>query len=152
MAVEWSIVLWLADKFPAVKKWLKDTAQKDKKRISELEKVHSEEMAKINAEHLDEIANFKKTISALEAKTCNLERQTKIMDTIPKGCWLIEGKVLYDKENGTYYCWNCWNKIVGRERRVLDGNEYYVKCNVCGVGAKLKEYPTPKAAPEEPLY
>ncbi|MDD5436554.1 MAG: hypothetical protein PHX20_03315 [Candidatus Omnitrophica bacterium] len=95
---------------------------------------------------------FLKRISDLETKNIELDRKSRIMDEVPDGFWFLHGKVLYDKENGTYYCWNCWNKLVGRERRVLDGDEYYVSCKVCGVGAQLKEYPRPPAAPEEPLY
>jgi len=115
-----------------ISRWLgnifKRFAQGDKKRITELEKQNQE---------------YVKRIAELEAKNIELEEKTHIIGEVPDDCWFIHGKVLYDKENGTYYCWNCWNKIGGRERRVLDGDEYYVKCNVCGVGTQLKEMKLP---------
>lgn len=128
-----------------ISKWLSNIvkyfAQKDKKRIAELEKNHSGEIDKINKQHLEEIAKFQNTISALEAKTCNLERQTQIMDVIPEGCELLHNNVLLDKKTNIKYCWNCWNKINGRERRVLEGNEYAVSCKVCQVHTRLREHP-----------
>lgn len=99
---------------------------RDKVKITELKK---------------EIREKNWTIEKLSDINNELERQNKIMDKVPEGCELIHNNILFHKKTGMRYCWNCWNKLKGRERRVLTDNEYSIRCNVCGVSTQLKNPP-----------
>ena len=142
-----SIILFLAAlttlllNLRKISKWisnvLKHLARKDKKRIAGFEKrdrENTEKFVKMEKAYLERI-------SELEAGNLELERKSRLMDEFPEGYWLIHNNVLHHRETGINYCWNCWNKINGRERRVLQGDEYFVKCNVCGIDTQLKKYP-----------
>jgi hypothetical protein len=94
------------------------------------------------AEFENQNQKYIKRISELEAKNSELERKARIMDEIPEGCEL-QHNILLERKTNIKYCWNCWNKINGRERRVLEGDEYSVHCRVCGIFTTLKDPPNP---------
>ena len=105
---------------------LKGCFQKEKKEIIELKNQNQE---------------YIRRISELESQNRELERKTLIMDDVPPDYSLIYNNILLEKKSGIQYCWNCWNKVNGRERRVLEGDEYSVSCRVCGIHTQLKDYP-----------
>lgn len=107
------------------------------------------------------LSKDKNKIAELEAQACKkdaviaelgtiietLEHESRVMDNIPEGCEIIQNNVLLHKKTGVKYCWNCWNKLHGRERRVLYGNDYVVKCAVCGIATHLNEFPPDGSVP-----
>lgn len=59
----------------------------------------------------------------------------------PPGYRIEKNNLLIEEKSGIKYCWNCYNKINGSEFRVLEGNEYSLRCHVCGVSTILRNPP-----------
>ena len=114
-------------------KKLRNIINRNKNKIAQLEK----EKVDIQRAHSEEMASLKQQIS-------ELERKTRAVDEVPEGFEVRQNNLLVDKKTGRMYCWNCWNKIEGRERRVLVGDEYDVECMTCKTYTKIKERPLPR--------
>ena len=116
------------------------------KNAYELQKQNNDQLKENNDALKESNSLFKEKLAHLENEKNELREQISSQKfeaiserELPRGFKRSNNNLLIAPDD-TQYCWNCYNKKIGGELRVLNGNQY-VQCKICGIGTDIKRFP-----------